>query len=104
MKPVCGIYLIENKMTGEKYVGQSVNCWRRVNEHCNRNSLLVDKAIHSYGIENFTFTVIKRCTNNMLNFWENYYIYKYNTYKDGYNEKINEKLYNKFKSMSNKGE
>lgn len=96
---ICGIYLIENNITKVKYIGQSVDCWRRINEHCNRDKLLIDQAIHFYGIENFNFTIIKRCKKKMLNFWENYYIYKYDTYKNGYNNKVNEKLQEKFKKL-----
>lgn len=97
MKPICGIYLIENKLNGRKYIGQSVNCWRRINEHCNRNKMLIDECISLLGIENFNFSILRRCSKKKLTFWEEYYIYKYDTYENGYNERINKSYQEQFK-------
>lgn len=96
MKPICGIYLIENKLNGRKYIGQSVNCWRRINEHCNRDKTLIDRSISTLGVENFEFSILKRCRKKKLTFWEEYYIYKYSTYETGYNEKINKEYQRNF--------
>lgn len=98
-KAVCGIYCIENKITGKKYIGQSVDCWRRINEHCSRKNLLIDRIVNQYGVENFNFSVIKRCGKSMLTFWEEYYIHKYNTYYNGYNEKVITKYQERFNSL-----
>lgn len=91
MKPISGIYLITNKITGQQYIGQSVDCFRRYTEHCNRNKLLIDKIIKKFGRENFSFKIIKRCPKCYLDIFETYYIKKYNTFNCGYNEKINKK-------------
>lgn len=87
-KPICGIYLIESKIDGRQYIGQAVDCERRFREHCSRSGLVIDKAIKEYGVENFSFNVIKRCDKKRLNYWEAYYIYKYDTVATGFNEKI----------------
>ena len=39
---ICGIYEIVNKVNGEKYVGQSVDIYKRWKQH--RNELKVDVA------------------------------------------------------------
>lgn len=95
-KSICGIYLITNKITGRIYVGQSIDCFRRFNEHCSRKRLVIDKDIYKYGVENFNFTIIKRCKVSTLSYWENYYIYKFNSFHNGYNQKVDRKLYNHF--------
>lgn len=59
-----GIYLIENKVTGQKYIGQSVDIERRWMEHKTPKAVGNDK-LHSdmkrYGLENFSFTVLEEC-------------------------------------------
>lgn len=99
MKPACGIYMIENKKTGEKYIGQSVNCQQRFSEHCSRNSLLIDQAIHILGRENFNFFIIHRCKKSSLTYWEQFYIYKYKAFENGYNEKVIEAYQKRFRDM-----
>lgn len=95
-KPICGIYIITNKITGQIYIGQSVDCFRRFNEHCSRKRSAIDKAISKYGVENFNFSIIKRCKPSNLSYWENYYIFKFDSYHRGYNQKIDKKYYNRF--------
>ncbi len=36
--PISGIYMIENKTTGQKYIGRSCNIHRRWTEHCSSRS------------------------------------------------------------------
>ena len=59
-----GIYSIENKITGQKYIGQSVDIERRWMEHKTPKAVGNDK-LHSdmkrYGLENFSFTVLEEC-------------------------------------------
>ncbi len=35
MEKVCGIYCIENKVNGKKYVGQSIDIYKRWKQHRN---------------------------------------------------------------------
>ena len=88
-----GIYKITNKMNGKSYVGQSIDIktrWRNhcstaynPNEHSYNNPLY--RAIRKYGIENFSFEILKECNVNELNELEQFYIEKYNTFFEGYN-------------------
>ena len=84
---VCGIYMIENKNTGQKYIGQSVDINRRYREHIrgiNISHSYIDDAIQKYGINNFNFSIILKLPQDkeLLNEMEKYYIWKYNTYLD----------------------
>lgn len=84
-----GIYKITNKNTGRTYIGQSIHCGKRLDEHC-KGSQLIDEIIQVEGIENFTFEVIKQVEKNDLSFWEDYYIMKYDTlFPNGYNRRWN---------------
>lgn len=84
-----GIYKITNKITGKSYIGQSVHCGKRLDEHYKGNQL-IDKEIQLNGISNFTFEIIRECNKSELSFWEDYYIIKYNSYfPHGYNKKWN---------------
>lgn len=86
-KPYCGIYLILNHKTLQAYVGQSVDCRRRINEHYSRNNSEIDKAL-SEDPNSFYVYYLKRCKAEKLGFWEDYYIAKYNAYENGYNQKF----------------
>lgn len=59
-----GIYLIRNRITGQEYVGQSINIHRRWMEHktpkANGNDRLHGD-MKKYGIENFEFVVLEEC-------------------------------------------
>lgn len=45
----------------------------------------IDAAIRLYGKENFIVEVLLECEEKDLDYWERYYIEKYNSYEDGYN-------------------
>lgn len=83
----CGIYMIKNKNTGQKYIGQSINIEKRWQQHCRKHDRLnsyIDNAIGKYGSDNFLLRVIEKLPNdvNMLNTREKYWIKFYNTYED----------------------
>lgn len=90
-----GIYKIENKVTGQVYIGQSTNIKRRFKDHMVRafnnfpsneqynNELYID--LRRYGKENFTFMVIEECQKEELKEKEAYWIGVYNSYLNGYN-------------------
>lgn len=60
-----GIYLIRNRITGQEYVGQSIDIQRRWMEHktpkANGNDRLHGD-IQKYGINNFDFIVLEECS------------------------------------------
>ena len=83
----CGIYLIENKTTGQKYIGQSTKILERWKKHCSGqydNKSRIDRAIQKYGIQNFSLKIITQLPNiqQILDAHEIYWIKFYNTYHD----------------------
>lgn len=88
MKKICGIYLIINNLNGMIYVGQSVDCKYRWNDHRkpSKNTRPIDKAINEYGKDNFIFKMEKECLPEELDYYERETIKKYNTiFPNGYN-------------------
>lgn len=85
-----GIYKITNKKNNKSYIGKSIHCGKRFDEHFNGN-LFIDNIIREEGIENFYFEIIEVLKNeNDILEKEDYYIKKYNTlYPNGYNKKMN---------------
>jgi group I intron endonuclease len=89
-----GIYKITNKINGKAYIGQSTNIKRRWNVHKNASvnpngkcyEYPLYRAMRKYGLDNFTFEVVEECKKSELNEREIFYIQKYNTYADGYNQ------------------
>lgn len=91
-KTKMGIYKITNTQTNECYIGQSVDVYKRWNDHC-KCGLGIDtppgnklyKAIQDYGLENFTFELLTECTKEELNSKEKYFIELYQAKDYGYN-------------------
>lgn len=84
-----GIYKITNKLNGKSYIGQSIHCGKRFDEH-NKGKQLIDEAIQIEGVENFNFEILKEVDKKHLSYWEDYYIIKYDTmFPKGYNKKWN---------------
>lgn len=72
-----GIYCIENMITHEIYIGQSVNIERRWEEH--RKSMKTKKyqlysSMRAYGLHNFSFYILEACGKAQLNEREKYWI------------------------------
>lgn len=92
---MCGVYKITNLVNDKCYIGQSVNIEERWARHknCAFNSNRKEyeyplyRAIRKYGIENFSFDVIKECDKEKLDGFEKYYIkyFKSHLYEKGYN-------------------
>lgn len=89
-----GIYIIKNKLNDKVYIGQSKNIKRRWKEHrstaFNPNSTAYNTHLHKSfrknGLENFSFEVLEEVKDfDELNSKENYYINKYNSIDNGYN-------------------
>lgn len=80
--------MIENKNTGQRYVGQSIHIYQRWKEHINSSnmSMRIDRAIKKHGAENFELKVICEIEQNddLLNAMEEYYIWEYNTFEDDF--------------------
>lgn len=78
------IYVIENKINNKKYVGQTTNPTKRWKKHkiddVKNPNLIIGKAFIKYGIENFTFSIIEECPDDMISEKEQYWINKLNTY------------------------
>ena len=91
-KTKMGIYKITNLETDECYIGQSVDIYKRWNDHC-KCGLGIDtppgnklyKAIQEYGLENFAFELLTECPPNELNEKEKYFINLYEADTYGYN-------------------
>lgn len=90
----CGIYMIQNKVNGKIYIGQSVNIEDRWADHKSglNGGYHINKhlknAWNKYGESNFEFTVICECEENQLNTMEEYYIFELMVYdpRVGYNK------------------
>lgn len=82
-----GIYKITEKDTGYCYIGQAVDLNRRLREHKNAYSnQLIDRYIREKGKDNFSFEIIEECDISQLNEREKYYIEKFNSYRNGFNQ------------------
>lgn len=71
------VYLIQNRINGKRYVGQTKkNVKARFNEHAHNKKSIIGKAINKYGKENFICGVIKSCTSKEeMNYWEKFFIF-----------------------------
>lgn len=93
------IYKIENRITNEVYIGQTVfkltKRWkqhiREANEALNgtRQSFpLFHRMIIKYGADNFIPSVLEECDKSLLDEREQYWIEYYKSYESGYNSTI----------------
>lgn len=84
-----GIYKITNKHNGKSYIGQSIHCGKRLDEHFSGEQF-IDKVIQLEGVNSFTFDILREATKEELSYWEDYYIMKYNSiFPNGYNQRWN---------------
>jgi group I intron endonuclease len=84
------IYLITNKVNGQKYVGQTTQQLnKRWKQHIYESNRMSRKPIHrafrKYGVDKFNIKVIDECDESLLNEREEYWIKHYNTFVEGYN-------------------
>ncbi len=86
------IYVITNKVNGKQYVGQTkVGYIKRFRGHCYSYKrgvrTLISCAIHEFGRENFSVSLIKSVPDKDADFWEMFYIWCYKTHIScgGYN-------------------
>lgn len=87
--------MVRNKLNGKAYIGQTKHPNRRFREHIN-NALgfrrvdypLYDD-IRKYGVDGFEFIILESDVNSEDMYErEKYYISKYDTYNNGYNQTI----------------
>lgn len=86
---ISGIYKITNKINGKSYIGLAKNIGKRWEQHKNFTKHETSKnlywAFQEYGIDCFTFEILKEAPVNKLAYWEKKFIQKYDTYHNGYN-------------------
>lgn len=79
----CGIYSITNKLTGQMYIGQSINIHKRFYDHaCRSSDSYIGRSIKKYGLRNFIFKILFECSEQELNNEEIKFIRLYNTFLD----------------------
>lgn len=67
-----GVYKITNKINGKYYVGSSKDLTRRKKDHFRllkkgiNHSILLQRAVNKYGIDNFIFEIIVECSEDLL--------------------------------------
>lgn len=84
-----GIYKITNKHNGKSYIGQSIDIKERWENHrClnGNHDYPLYRAFRKYGIDSFEFEVLEECNAGELAERELYYIQKYDTVDNGYNQ------------------
>lgn len=85
---ICGVYCITHIETGKRYVGQSVDCIRRMMNH-EQSKSLIGTAIRKYGREAFVFEILTETTADTLLIFETAWIKLLNTMEpNGFNAKI----------------
>jgi group I intron endonuclease len=104
-----GIYKLTNNENGKCYIGQSIDIERRFKQHeynaFNKKGRDYGKplynAIRNFSIENFTFEILEVCKYAQLDEREIYYINKFISYKNGYNNTPGGRNVN-FRKLKNK--
>lgn len=82
----CGIYKITNLINKKVYIGQSINIEQRWAKHRNStDDFAIHKAFRKYGIENFDFEILEKCSQEQLDEKEKYWIEYYDSLNNGYN-------------------
>lgn len=84
------IYCLKNKISGKKYIGQTIDLKERMREHrkdARQGRKGVDSAINKYGWDKFEVVILEEnISEEDLTRREKYWINKYNTFKgEGYN-------------------
>lgn len=91
-KIISGIYCIENIVNKKKYIGESIDIYRRWKEHKQElrdgvhNNIHLQRSWNKYGEINFKFKIIEECTSDCILEREKYWIKYYDSFKNGYNK------------------
>jgi hypothetical protein len=79
-----GVYMIKNLMTGDFYIGSSVNIDKRWSDHISKllynkhTNTKLQNAINKHGLQYFIFGIIELCTLDEINYLEQKYINQLN--------------------------
>lgn len=88
----CGIYKITNTINQKSYIGQSLNIEERWKRHkwyqVKYAKYPLYLAFNKYGIDKFQFEILEECSRDQLDEREMFYISKYDTYNNGYNQTL----------------
>lgn len=91
LKGRCGVYLLE--INGVKYVGSSVNLYRRINDHKNHLKRRVHKNRHMQNAWNkykeLKWRVLEFSSECEVRKLEQFYMDKYNVFNTGFNQSKN---------------
>jgi len=74
-----GIYMWTNKLTGEIYIGQSIDISKRFKNYLSlsylkkSNSYKISRALIKYGYEKFSLTILEYCNKSNLDVREQFY-------------------------------
>lgn len=85
------IYSATNKLNGKKYIGQTSQTLNaRIRHHLRsaelkRYGTYFHRALLKYGSNSFEWEIIEICNSREANKKEKYYIYKFDTFVNGYN-------------------
>lgn len=86
------IYKITNKINGKIYIGKTMKTpEERWKEHCQDSKKEraekrpLYSAMNKYGIKNFSLEVVEKCSDDIVNDREVYWIEYYQSFKYGYN-------------------
>lgn len=90
-----GIYKIENKKTGQIYIGQSIDIEKRFKNHC--KILPIDLDIILQGEDNFTFDILEEVPREQLLERERFWINEYDT-ENEYHYNVSQKGRNNSRS------
>jgi group I intron endonuclease len=78
-----GVYLLENLITGEFYVGSTIDltnrlrcylCPKHLKANLQRSQSLIHSALLNYNYSNFNLHILEYCSTNNLLLREQYYI------------------------------
>lgn len=81
-----GIYVIKNKITGDTYIGSSINIKKRINSHKAKlrsnkhHNIILQNSYNKYGLSSFDFQVICYCNRELNLILEQEYINATNPY------------------------
>lgn len=88
---MCSIYIIKNSVNNKVYIGQTwKSILRRFQVHKQNSTynhcIKLRRAMKKYGFDKFSIELLTFChTQEIANYWETYFIHKYNSIKNGYN-------------------